>query len=299
MNNTGIYKISNNIDERIYIGSAVSFIIRFKNHKSDLINGKHKNILLQNFVNKYGITSINFEILELCEKEKLIQREQYYIDTLCPKFNICKVAGNTLGKPHRQETKNKIRNAQCYKVYQYSLDGNFIKAFDSSKSASEYLNCDSTGINKCCKGDFNSFVGYMWSYKKKRKLKPYIDTGLKKVHQYDTYFKLLSKFNSIKSASLILGIKENQISRICSAKKGCAKGFYFGYSDTDVKELKANNKKEIYVFNSNKKLIFHSSDIELICSKYNLKRLDVSRHLNSKKGILYKKLLFNYDKDFK
>lgn len=299
MNNTGIYKISNNIDARIYIGSAVSFAIRFKTHKSDLIKGKHKNILLQNFVNKYGIDCISFNVLELCEKENLIQREQFYIDTLKPKFNICKVAGNTLGKPHKQETKNKIRNAQCYKVYQYDLDGKFIKAFDSSKSASEYLNCDSTGINKCCKGDFNSFIGYMWTYEKKKKLKPYIDTGLRKVYQYDTSFNLLSKFNSIKIASQILNIKENQISRICSAKKGSAKGFYFGYSDTDVKEIKENNRKEIYVFNSNKKLIFNSYDVELICNKYNLKRLDLSRHLNSKKGILYKKLLFSYDKDFK
>jgi len=37
------------------------------------------------------------EILELCNKEELIQREQFYIDTLNPEYNCCKIAGNTTG----------------------------------------------------------------------------------------------------------------------------------------------------------------------------------------------------------
>lgn len=105
---TGIYKISNTIDNRIYIGSAISCKSRKRSHLSDLKFNKHGNGHIQNFFNKYGENALIFEVVETCNKENLIQREQYYIDTLNPEFNICKNAGNTLGRKFSDETKKKI-----------------------------------------------------------------------------------------------------------------------------------------------------------------------------------------------
>lgn len=51
-------------------------------------------------------------ILEYCSVENLIQREQYYIDTLNPEYNICSTAGSTLGKLHSEKAKDKIRNSK-------------------------------------------------------------------------------------------------------------------------------------------------------------------------------------------
>jgi len=93
----GIYKISNSINENIYIGSAVSLYSRYWSHKSLLLNNKHHNKKLQHFVNKYGFENLNFSVIELCNKEDLISIEQKYLDTLKPKFNICKNAQNILG----------------------------------------------------------------------------------------------------------------------------------------------------------------------------------------------------------
>ena len=47
-------------------------------------------------------------MLEYCSKEDLIQREQYYIDTLNPDYNLCLTAGSTLGKLHSEIAKAKI-----------------------------------------------------------------------------------------------------------------------------------------------------------------------------------------------
>ena len=103
-----IYKISNTINDRIYIGSAVDFKRRIYVHKHRLLNNKH-NIILQNHVNKYGIDTLLFEIVEYVDcKENLLTREQFYLDTLNPYFNICKIAGNSLGVKHSQQTKEKI-----------------------------------------------------------------------------------------------------------------------------------------------------------------------------------------------
>jgi group I intron endonuclease len=57
---------------------------------------------------KYGYSSFKVYILEYCEKENLIQREQYYFDRLNPNYNICKTAGSTLGRKHSEETKEKL-----------------------------------------------------------------------------------------------------------------------------------------------------------------------------------------------
>lgn len=55
-----------------------------------------------------GYESFSLHILEYCKLEDLIKREQYYLDTLRPEYNICKTAGSTLGKLHTEETKVKI-----------------------------------------------------------------------------------------------------------------------------------------------------------------------------------------------
>jgi group I intron endonuclease len=79
-NISGIYIIKNNINNKVYIGSAVCCKQRFIGHKSDFKKKQH-NDRFQNFVNKYGVNSLVFEILEIVSnKQKLIEREQYWID---------------------------------------------------------------------------------------------------------------------------------------------------------------------------------------------------------------------------
>lgn len=59
----------------------------------------------------YGYSSFKLEILEYCEPEINIEREQYYLDLLKPEYNILKTAGSSLGHKHSEETKEKIKAA--------------------------------------------------------------------------------------------------------------------------------------------------------------------------------------------
>lgn len=108
----GIYIIKNNINNNIYIGSSKNIKNRFKEHKRLLKNNIHHNNKLQNSYNKYGLKYFIFSILEECDIENLLKREQHYIDTLKPYFNICKIAGKSNGmngKKHSLKTKNIMR----------------------------------------------------------------------------------------------------------------------------------------------------------------------------------------------
>lgn len=105
---TGVYCIKNIITGDMYIGSSVNCLYtRWKDHYTLLKTNKHHNRHLQNAVNKYGIYLFIFGVLEYCDIDLCISREQQYIDVWHPKYNIALIAGNTKGIKKTQEAINK------------------------------------------------------------------------------------------------------------------------------------------------------------------------------------------------
>jgi group I intron endonuclease len=96
---TGIYQIKSIVHpERIYVGSAININRRWNQHLRDLKNFRHHSLKLQNHYNKYGVNDLIFILIEECTKENLIIREQFYLNITNTYFNICKTAGNCLGR---------------------------------------------------------------------------------------------------------------------------------------------------------------------------------------------------------
>jgi group I intron endonuclease len=77
----------------------VQLSTRFYEH----IKGTRSNIKLQNTINKYNLQDFIFIVFEYCDREELIFREQFYIDSLNPEFNILKEAGSLLGFKHSEK----------------------------------------------------------------------------------------------------------------------------------------------------------------------------------------------------
>ena len=104
---SGIYKITNKITSKIYIGSSIDVRRRIMKHKSLLRRGKHHSKYLQNSWDKYGEEAFVFEkILEVKDKTRLLEFEQEFINDLEPEFNMCPTAGNRLGFKFSEETKS-------------------------------------------------------------------------------------------------------------------------------------------------------------------------------------------------
>lgn len=83
----------------LYIGSAVHLVGRRGDHLKRLRKGTHNNKFLQHAFDKHG-DAFQFEILLLCDPSDLLRCEQYFIDTLKPRYNIARVAGSVLGFKH-------------------------------------------------------------------------------------------------------------------------------------------------------------------------------------------------------
>ena len=109
---SGIYKITNEVTGKFYIGSAKDVDWRWVEHKRDLRLKSHCNPKLQHSWDFYGSEKFTFTVLEEVEpdQQKLFAREQYYLDIFKPwmrgvGYNICPTAAggdNITYNPNRE-----------------------------------------------------------------------------------------------------------------------------------------------------------------------------------------------------
>jgi group I intron endonuclease len=102
-----IYKITNIINGDFYIGSSCNFFKRYYTHVNHIKTNKQSCTLLVRAANKYGEENFKIEIIEECLNDQVLNKEQFYLDTLSPKYNISKIAGSNLGVKRTLEVKQK------------------------------------------------------------------------------------------------------------------------------------------------------------------------------------------------
>lgn len=96
---SGVYRWINNINGDTYVGSAIDLNKRLYQYYSlklmELYLQKRKSYIFSAII-KYGYSNFTLEIIEYCDKLKVIEREQFYIDLLRPKYNLLQVAAHVL-----------------------------------------------------------------------------------------------------------------------------------------------------------------------------------------------------------
>lgn len=117
---SGIYRIRNLSTGDEYVGSAVNIKKRWAEHTRLLRKGQHHSRYLQNAWNVYGECVFSFEVLAYCCEGLLLRVEQLAIDTLNPRYNMCRIAGSILGVKRTPETCEKIRIANT--GYRHTLE---------------------------------------------------------------------------------------------------------------------------------------------------------------------------------
>lgn len=115
----GIYLIRNTINGKLYVGSSANIVNRWAVHRHGLERGIHHSAKLQRAWSKYGASAFEWMVIERCEADALIAREQHWIDALAAStsagYNICRVAGSSAGRVFSPETLEKMRQAKLGK----------------------------------------------------------------------------------------------------------------------------------------------------------------------------------------
>ena len=261
---TGIYKIENLINRKVYIGKSKDVDLRIKQHLEKLILNKHKNKHLQNAWNKYSEENFKFEIIEECDENKLNEREIYWIaifknnsynltsggdggDTFSKRDFISKeitrsklsnTQKNRLKKGISNETRLKMASSKFGNTWnigrkhtQESINimrlrklGKKRKPFKRSSPSIETRQKISLGNKGKHSINYQSAEIRKQSSERMKKNNP---ARKSPVLQFDLDNNLLNEFNSIKEAKLYTGIVA--ISDCCRGLQKTAGGYIWKY----------------------------------------------------------------------
>jgi len=178
----GIYKIESP-SKRIYIGQSIDLLKR-KNQYEKGYGVKGQTLLYRSII-KYGWDNHIFDIIEECDIDELNIKERYWQDYydcinggLNCKLTTCKTKSGKLNEETKEKIRqtainNFIKEAGCGPergvrkiLYQYDLNGNFIKEWRGLLATSRELKIQRTQLNRSVLGAFkkHNAGGYYWSY---------------------------------------------------------------------------------------------------------------------------------------
>lgn len=170
MSNT-VYKIVNNINHKVYIGSSTRVEKRWKQHINDAFNPNNKkyNYPLYQAFRKYGLENFSFEILQ-DDFESIEAMQDYehkmicYYSSLTPNgYNQTEnTSSNTIANENTQKYIQKI-SKQCALVDE---DNQILAIYPSYHAAAEAQGWDkdnrATTVQRICEGKAHSCNGLIF-----------------------------------------------------------------------------------------------------------------------------------------
>lgn len=141
---SGIYMITCTANGKIYIGSATDLHRRCDAHLRKLVRNCHSNPHLQNAWNKHGESAFIFNVVELCNHDEVLEREQHYLDTwqpFSPKgFNISLDAYSVMGgRNHTAQSIEKMKRGQHGKTLEDAHKKKISQSLKGQKKSSTVL----------------------------------------------------------------------------------------------------------------------------------------------------------------
>lgn len=154
----GIYKITNQINQKCYIGQSINIESRWVHHKN--YNKKYSKYPLYLAFKKYGINNFSFEIIEECLPEELDEKEQFYIKYY-----------NSYKNGYNQDEGGQGRVNSSVKLSQEDIDNIYNLLLNSNLSQGEIANQFQVGqdtISEINQGKTRIKVGYSFPLRKNK-----------------------------------------------------------------------------------------------------------------------------------
>ena len=264
-----IYKITNTVTKKCYIGETEDYTRRWSKHKNS-IKYKEGCPLLKASMKKHGIDKFKFEILIICFDDDLEKYEREYIkkyNSQTPNgYNI--LSGGQLGNgmtgyKHTESTINKIKTS--IKLFRESNPNHFETFRQKHKESLDKIDISSLtkGSDKFQKalaenrvGAHRNGIGHsdkskqkirdtLKEYYKNNKQTPHTVNTLttnKAIIQYDTDNNMVKEYISIAEAGRTSGVKKANIQHVLCGNTKSAGGFIWKYKSISKDIINLDSK---------------------------------------------------------
>ena len=182
--------------------------------------------------------------------------------------------------------KKGAESLKAKEVYQYDLNGNFIKKYNCISEASPSDDCLKSSISACCKGKIKTAGGYIWSYNFEE-IDPKnheADLGFP-VYQYTIEGKFVKKWKNSKIAAEQLGFNHSNICKVCRKERESADGFIWSYKYEllEANERLIKKESKIYQFDKKGNLIKEWDNVKTASKTLNINYDDIRACCNKNK----------------
>ena len=155
-----IYKITNNLNNMVYIGSSIDVERRWRQHKEASINEKdhHYNYPLMIAFRQFGVDNFTFEIIDtLPDYQTMIKAEHNWIikeNCIVPNgYNQTDNTNSPMFDPNiAKKMSDTKRDKYGKRVSEIDSNGNIIDVWDSLAEAGEKTGLDRFKISDVCNG---------------------------------------------------------------------------------------------------------------------------------------------------
>lgn len=190
----GVYLFTDLKSGKKYIGSAKNLRTRFMQYFNPNYLERKNYMYICRALLKHGMSNFSLAIIEYCQPEQCLEREDFYISSLEPEYNILLKAGSSLGYKHSLETRKRMSVSQ--------------KAFDRT-------------------GENNPSYGVPVSEETRAKLFASQKDNCQKIEVLDLDTNETTSYDSIRAAGRALGIIQSRITTYFSQnQKSPYKGRY-------------------------------------------------------------------------
>lgn len=193
----GIYKITNKINGKSYIGQSIHIEQRWQEH---LYKNTHCSLIKYAF-HKYGVDNFIFEVLEECKQEELNEKEQYWIKYF-----------------------NTFENG-----YNLTLGGDGVLKYSIEAIYEDYCNTNSmlqTSKNIGC------HIGTVRRVLREYGINNHEQSDAKPVQQIEpTTLQVIKTYTSIEEAAIEMGVTHNAIKYAADGKNKSSCGYYWKYQE--------------------------------------------------------------------
>lgn len=138
---------------------------------------------------------------------------------------------NFKGKHHSEEHIKKLKTQRNILVYQYSIDGEFIKKWNNINEASTSLSIPKSSISYCSLGikHYNTAGGFIWKRELQENVTKLINGNSKKIQKLDKQNNLICIYDSINEAAIKENVTPNKIIHSCKNKKNTYGKYKYQY----------------------------------------------------------------------